>query len=420
MSVIIDRRLNDRNKNAANRARFMRRYKKQIKRAVTDMVGERSIKDMQQGGKVRLPARDVSEPQLRHGSGGDREMVLPGNRKFHPGDRLKRPPGEGGEGDESGEGGGDGEDDFVFALSREEFMNLFFDDLELPHLVRTQVGDIKELKPQRAGYTTQGSPVNLSIVRTMRQALGRRIAMRGPAKRRLEELEAEHEGNEQTYLDEQTQAEIATLQQRIKQVPFLDDLDLRFRNRIMVPKPMSQAVMFCLMDVSASMDEHRKDMAKRFYTLLHLFLTRKYERVDIVFVRHTDDAEEVDEQTFFHDRKSGGTVVLSALVLMREIIEARYPPSQWNIYGAQASDGDAFGVDPERSRAFLQEQLLPLTQYFSYIEVNEGTLLRSSALAASYGRIESPHFAMATVYEHRDIYPVFRDLFSSENSRVGA
>ena len=420
MSVIIDRRLNDRNKNAANRARFMRRYKKQIKRAVTDMVGERSIKDMQQGGKVRLPARDVSEPQLRHGSGGDREMVLPGNRKFHPGDRLKRPPGEGGEGDESGEGGGDGEDDFVFALSREEFMNLFFDDLELPHLVRTQVGDIKELKPQRAGYTTQGSPVNLSIVRTMRQALGRRIAMRGPAKRRLEELEAEHEGIEQTYLDEQTQAEIASLQKRIKQVPFLDDLDLRFRNRIMVPKPMSQAVMFCLMDVSASMDEHRKDMAKRFYTLLHLFLTRKYERVDIVFVRHTDDAEEVDEQTFFHDRKSGGTVVLSALVLMREIIEARYPPSQWNIYGAQASDGDAFGVDPERSRAFLQEQLLPLTQYFSYIEVNEGTLLRSSALAASYGRIESPHFAMATVYEHRDIYPVFRDLFSSENSRVGA
>ena len=420
MSVIIDRRLNDRNKNAANRARFMRRYKKQIKRAVTDMVGERSIKDMQQGGKVRLPARDVSEPQLRHGSGGDREMVLPGNRRFHPGDRLKRPPGDDGEGDDSGEGGGDGEDDFVFALSREEFMNLFFDDLELPHLVRTQVGDIKELKPQRAGYTTQGSPVNLSVVRTMRQALGRRIAMRGPARRRLDELEAEHEGIAPSELDEQVQTEMAQLRQRIKQVPFLDDLDLRFRNRVMVPKPMSQAVMFCLMDVSASMDEHRKDMAKRFYTLLHLFLTRKYERVDIVFVRHTDDAEEVDEQTFFHDRKSGGTVVLSALALMAEIIEARYPASQWNIYGAQASDGDAFGVDPERSRAFLQERLLPLTQYFSYIEVNEGTLLRSSALAASYSRIDSPHFAMATVYEHRDIYPVFRDLFSSENSRVGA
>ena len=416
MSVIIDRRLNDRNKNAANRARFMRRYKKQIKRAVTDMVAERSIKDMQQGGKVNLPARDVSELQLRHGKGGNQEIVLPGNRRFHAGDRLKRPQNDSADGDESGGGGGDGEDDFVFALSREEFMNLFFDDLELPHLVRTQIGDIKELKPQRAGYSTQGSPVNLSVVRTMRQALGRRIAMRGPAKRQLVELEARHRDVPEDDLDEQTKAEMERLRQRIGQVPFLDDLDLRFRNRVMVPKPMSQAVMFCLMDVSASMDEHRKDLAKRFYSLLHLFLSRKYERVDIVFVRHTYDAEEVDEDTFFNDRKTGGTVVLSALLLMREIIEARYPAGQWNIYGAQASDGDAFGVDPERSRAFLEEQLLPLTQYFSYIEVNDGTLLRSSALAASYGRVESPHFAMATVYEHRNIYPVFRELFSSENS----
>jgi len=122
MSVIIDRRLNDRNKNAANRARFMRRYKQQIKRAVSDMVADRSIKDMEKGGKVKLPARDVSEPQLRHGAGGDREMVLPGNREFNAGDRLKRPEGGAeGEGD-SGEGGGDGQDDFTFALSRDEFI----------------------------------------------------------------------------------------------------------------------------------------------------------------------------------------------------------------------------------------------------------------------------------------------------------
>ena len=419
MSVIVDRRLNDRNKNAANRARFMRRYKAQIKRAVTDMVAERSIKDMQKGGNVRLPARDVSEPQLRHGSGGDQEFVLPGNRRYQAGDRLKRPPGGGGDGDDSGDGGGDGEDDFVFALSREEFMNLFFDDLELPHMARTLTGDIKELKPHRAGYTSQGSPVNLSVVRTMRQALGRRIAMRGPHKRRLHELETEHDDVDESEISDKVKAEMELLRTRVAQVPFLDDLDLRFRNRVMVPRPMSQAVMFCLMDVSASMDEHRKDLAKRFYTLLHMFLIRKYERVEIVFVRHTDDAEEVDEKTFFNDRKTGGTVVLSALLLMREVIEARYPPSQWNIYGAQASDGDAFGVDPEKSRAYLEEQLLPLIRYFSYVEVNEGTLLRTSALSSSYARIDNPHFAMATVYEHRDIYPVFRDLFSAENSGSG-
>ncbi len=418
MSIIIDRRLNDRNKNAANRARFMRRYKAQIKHAVSDMVAERSIRDVESGGKVKLPARDVSEPHLRHGEGGDREMVLPGNREFNAGDRLKRPQGGGGEGKGDGEGGGDGEDDFTFALSREEFMNLFFDDLELPHLVRTQVGDIKEMKPQRAGYSSQGSPTNLSIVRTMRQALGRRIALRSGAKRRLNEIESLLEESTEDDDYQVDESELALLRERIKRVPFLDDIDLRFRNRVMVPKPMSQAVMFCLMDVSASMDEHRKDLAKRFYILLHLFLSRKYERVEIVFIRHTDDADEVDEQTFFNDRKTGGTVVLSALELMREVIEARYPSELWNIYGAQASDGDAFGADPERSRGFLEEQLLPLVRYYAYIEVNDRRLARVSTLASAYQRIDSPHFTTASVREHRDIYPVFRELFTADSART--
>lgn len=419
MSVIIDRRLNDRNKHAANRARFLRRYKQQIKRAVADMVSERSIKDMQRGGKVKIAGRDVHEPALRHGAGGDREMVLPGNRKYYPGDKLMRPEGSGqGEGEDGEGGGGNGEDNFTFALSREEFMNLFFDDLELPHLVRTQVGDIKQLRPQRAGYTTQGSPVNLSVVRTMRQALGRRIALRAGARRRLDELEAEQRNDPEKAQCEQTRAEIEALCQRIRQVPFLDDIDLRFRNRIMVPKPVSQAVMFCLMDVSASMDEHRKDLAKRFYTLLHLFLSRKYERVEIVFIRHTDDADEVDENTFFNDRKTGGTVVLPALQLMREIVCDRYPSGQWNVYGAQTSDGDAFGVDPERSREFLEQKLLPLTRYYAYIEVNDRELQRQSALASTYQRIDTQHFAMTAAYEHRDIYPVFRELFSTDSSQA--
>ena len=106
--------------------------------------------------------------------------------------------------------------------------------------------------------------------------------------------------------------------------------------------------MFCLMDVSASMDEDKKDLAKRFFTLLYLFLTRKYGEVDLIFIRHTDDAEEVDEETFFHDTRSGGTVVYSALELADKIRAERYA-SGWNVYAAQASDGDAFGADPARS-----------------------------------------------------------------------
>jgi len=416
VSVIIDRRLNDRNKSAVNRERFIRRYKAQIRRAVTDMVAERSIRDMEKGGDVRIPSRDISEPTFRHGPGGDRETVHPGNREFHAGDRVPRPEGGGGRG-QGGEGGeGDGEDGFVFTLSREEFMQIFFDDLELPRMVRTAVGEIREKKLQRAGYTQSGSPTNLAVARSLRNALGRRIALTSAPLRRLRELEARAAELAHDPDAEETHAlahEMAELRRRVNAVPFLEELDLRYRHRVVVAQPLSQAVMFCLMDVSASMDERKKDLAKRFFTLLYLFLTRKYERVEVVFVRHTDDAEEVDEQRFFHDTKTGGTVVLTALQLMSEIVAQRYPVGAWNIYGAQASDGDAFGADPEKSRGWLEERILPLVRHFAYVEVpDEGA--RLSTLSAAYRRIDAEHFAMREVSEPRDIYPVFRDLFARQ------
>ena len=150
--------------------------------------------------------------------------------------------------------------------------------------------------------------------------------------------------------------------------------------------------MFCLMDVSGSMDEGKKDLAKRFFTLLYLFLSRKYEHVDLVFIRHTDNAEEVDEQTFFYDPKSGGTIVLSALELMREIVEKRYPPTAWNVYAAQASDGDSFGADAGKSARFLAEHLLPASRYFAYIEIPDSQEARKSSLWAEYEQKLEPHF----------------------------
>lgn len=405
MSIVIDRRLNDRNKSAANRARFLRRYKEQIKKSVTDMVGERSITDMDRGGTVNIPIKDVSEPSFHHGPGGDHESVHTGNHSFRPGDRLPRPNGGGG-GKGSGEGeGGDSEDSFTFALSREEFLQLFFDDLELPRLVRNFLGEAKDHKWQRAGYTPTGVPANLSVLRSLRTALARRIALTGGLKKQLTAMKAETP----PPLDD-----ILALEKRIARIPYLDELDLRYRHRIRVPQPISQAVMFCLMDVSASMTEEKKDLAKRFFTLLYLFLSRKYDRVQLVFIRHTDDAEEVDEDRFFHDTKSGGTVVLSALKLTQEIIDERYPASQWNIYGAQVSDGDAFGADPEKSRAFLADQLLPRTRYFAYIETPDDE--RTSPLMHAYRRIESGHFACASVQERSDVYPVLRTLFRKEAS----
>ena len=379
MSLIIDRRLNDRGKSAVNRQRFIRRYKEGLQRAIDDLVSKRKIADMDRGGEVQIPARDISEPTFRHGPGGDREVVLPGNRSFRAGDRIPRPSANQGEGDGQDAGEGEAEDNFTFALSREEFLSLFFDDLALPRMERKLLGQEKEWKTVRAGYTRRGTPANLSVPRSLRNSLARRIALRNSGHK----------------------------------TPFIDEIDLRYRNRTRIPEPVSRAVMFCLMDVSASMDERKKDLAKRFFSLLYIFLSRKYEHVELVFIRHTDDAEEVDENAFFHDPKSGGTVVQTALRLMADIMVKRFGDGTWNVYGAQVSDGDAFGADPEKSRALLEEELLPAVRYFAYIEVPDDAT-RASALSHAYGRVTGERFAMRTVTARSEVYPVLRELFRKE------
>lgn len=421
---LIDRRLNGNNKSAVNRERFLRRYKEHIRGAVKGMIAERSITDMEKGGEVSVPAKDLAEPSFRHDRGGDRETVFPGNREFVKGDRIARPDGGGGGGGGGGEpGSGESVDEFTFTLSREEFLGIFFDDLELPHLMQNHLGAVEKSKPKCAGYVKEGAPCNMCVTRTLKTALGRRIALGAPASECLklarENLARALQDGDSSESIEALEREIVEMEARIKRVPFLDEIDLRYRNKVPVPQPVARAVMFCLMDVSASMDEDKKDLAKRFFTLLYLFLTRKYEQVELVFIRHTEDAEEVDEQTFFHDTKSGGTVVYSALELMHQICVARYPASAWNIYAAQASDGDAFGADVGKSGRFLREQLLPLARYFAYIEIPDEGTMQNSSLWTEYEQLtqeRNGNFAMSSVSARDEIYPVFRELFKKNGA----
>jgi len=162
--------------------------------------------------------------------------------------------------------------------------------------------------------------------------------------------------------------------------------------------------------VSGSMDEGRKNIAKRFFMLLYLFLTKSYERIDVVFIRHHTVAKEVDEEEFFASRESGGTVVSSALELMKDIILERYPSASWNIYAAQASDGDNWEDDSPRCRELLLQSILPLTQYFAYVEIEAE---EPQSLWHEYERVKaaSPRFAMQRILTLEDIYPVFRELF---------
>jgi len=419
MFQLIDRRPNSRGKSEVNRARFLRRYKTQIQDAVKKMIGERPLADMERGGEVRVPRKDISEPSFGFGRGGDREFVLPGNREYAAGDRIARPDGGAGSGGDSESGTGDGEDSFVFSLSREEFMQLFFDDLELPNLARTELGRAEQFTSHRAGYAKSCTPANLAVIRTLSQSLARRIALGGGLDRERDDVERRYmlalavgHSEQAAALD----AELGRLDRRRTGLPFLEEPDLRYRNRVLRPEPISRAAMFCLMDVSASMNEDKKDLAKRFFTLLYLFLTRKYQEVDLVFIRHTDDAEEVDENTFFHDTRTGGTVVLSALELCDKVRQERYA-SGWNVYAAQASDGDAFGADPARSARFLREKLLPSTRYYTYLELSAADESpHSSTLWAEYGRVaeSTGNFAMRRASQRSEIYPVFRELFKKE------
>jgi uncharacterized sporulation protein YeaH/YhbH (DUF444 family) len=422
VNYIIDRRLNSKKKSTVNRQRFLRRYRHHIKKAVSDAVDKRSIKDMDKGEKISIPTKDIAEPTFHHGQGGANTRVLPGNDQFSSGDSIARPRGGSGQGG-SGPGAsdsGEGMDEFVFQITQEEFLEFMFEDLELPNLVKRQLVGIDDFELKRAGHSNEGSPGKINIIRSLRSANSRRIALTRKKRRSLkvildniDELEAL---DEPLHSDEilvlKSQAE--ELQRKIKRVPWLDDFDLKYNLHIKHPVPHSRAVMFCIMDVSGSMDQNTKDIAKRFFLLLFLFLKRNYKKIEVVFIRHHTSAKEVDEEEFFYSRETGGTIVSSALQLMNEVISDRYPPSQWNIYGAQASDGDNWNDDSAVCYKMLTENLLPKVQHFSYLEITDRD---RQALWHAYEKVleDFPSaFAMKQLVDATDIYPVFRQLFQKK------
>ena len=378
MTHIVDRRLNGKNKSAVNRERFLRRYRHHIKKAVSDAVHRRSITDIERGENVSIPSRDTDEPVFHHGQGGHREMVHPGNRDFVAGDRLPKPEGEDGQGQGQGQASpdGDGMDEFAFQITQEEFLNFLFDDLELPNLVRKKLKDTETFNYVRSGFSTQGVPAKLDVIRSLRGAHARRLGLSGARKKKIRELEAQlaelrsapadldaafsHEDQIKALEDE-----IARLKANVKRIPFIDEIDLRYRQHLKQPK----------------------------------------------FIRHHTSAKEVDEEEFFYSRETGGTIVSSALKLMHKIIESRYSPAEWNIYAAQASDGDNWNDDSPVCGKLLTDRILPLVQYFAYVEI---TPQDHQMLWYEYERVQErfpESFAQQQISDPSEIYPVFRWLF---------
>ncbi|WP_426415626.1 YeaH/YhbH family protein [Aestuariirhabdus sp. LZHN29] len=423
MSHIIDRRLNAKNKSTVNRQRFLGRYNKHIKKAVAEAVTQRSITDVENGSDITIPRKDMSEPVFHHGQGGDVTTVHPGNKEFVAGDRIKRPQGgAGGGGSGDASNSGEGVDDFTFHISQEEFLDFMFEDLELPFLVKKQLKDTTSFDLHHAGFSNKGTPEKLNIVRSLRSAHARRIALSGKERREARKLKKELEDLEQSVdsRDAEREAElrnrISALNEKIKRLPFIDEFDLKFNNFVRTPRPSSKAVMLCLMDVSGSMTQEIKDVAKRFFLLLYLFLQRNYKQIEVVFIRHHTSAKEVEEDDFFYSRETGGTIVSSALELACKVVKQRYPASDWNVYVAQASDGDNWEGDSSVCSKILTTHLLPLVQYYAYVEITDRDHQNLWREYESIQEVFGESFAMQQIKTAADIYPVFRRLFERKQS----
>jgi uncharacterized protein len=428
---IIDRRPNPKGKSLANRQRFIDRARGEVKRALSDALKRRKVGESDGGEKVSIPTRGITEPMFhRASSGGWRDYIVPGNKKYVVGDTIERPPsGEGdGRGSASPDDGGE-QDAFEFVLSKEEFLNLFFEDLELPDLVKTRLKESESTQLARAGFSIAGTPANLNLVRTMRNSLARRISLHRPTPSEIAALQRQIDAAlaaDDAESAAQGSLDLDNARRKSRRVAYIDPVDVRYNRFERVPRPNTQAVMFCLMDVSGSMTEAMKDLAKRFFLLLHVFLTRRYKHVEIVFIRHTSNAQEVDEETFFHSRETGGTIVSTALEEMLRVVRERYNPANWNIYAAQASDGDNYTEDSDRCSQLLGGEILPLSQYFAYIEVGAEATLRHgfpsppTDLWRTYGQIAAEHgnFAMRKVADPTQIFPVFHELFAKQRENA--
>lgn len=416
---ITDRRLNPSGKNLTNRQRFLERVKHSVREAANKQIKGRHIQD-QSDTEVSISPDGIEEPTFVYDSKqGIWDVVLPGNREFIVGDTIPKPQGKGGSSGTQGNPDGGGDDDFRFYISYEEFVNAILEDLSLPDMIKASEKETISFSMRRAGYTTVGAASNLALERTMIHGIARRISLKTPKLSRIHELEVELLGETDDDRRLEIEDQIAYLRVRAEAISFLEKADLRYHNFVKQPNPMTKAVMVCVMDVSGSMGEREKTIAKKFFILLYLFLRRKYKNIDVVFIRHHHTAEECDQETFFTKPETGGTMVSTAYAEMERIVRERYDVSQWNIYLAQASDGDNTDSDNPTCQGQLNT-ILPWVQYATYIEIGRESsgdyYSRESTLWKLLNGLQKDflNLAIRRIVNEEQVIETFRSLFQTK------
>jgi uncharacterized protein len=373
-------------RSAGDRLRHREKVRQSIRENIADIIAEESIIGRDRDRIIKVPIQGIKEYRFIHGDNAP--GVAHGDGTAEPGDVIEDNSGQGQAGENKG-GNQPGIDYYETDITLDELVDIMFEDLELPDLERKKLRNIEsERQSRRKGYRQVGIRVRLDKRRTVREKLRRQIATRTHSEN----------GEKERF-------------------PFHED-DLVYRHLTTDIKKESNAVVFCMMDTSGSMDTMKKYLARSFFYLLCKFVSTKYRNVEIIFIAHHTQASEVTEEEFFSKGEAGGTLISSAYEKALEIIAARYHPSLWNIYAMHCSDGDNFDADNEAALRRATE-LCEVCNLFGYGEIKpHGNYGYESSMMTLFRRLSAPNFLTIRIERKEDIWPSFKSFLSKDRAPI--
>lgn len=427
--IYVDRRKSVSQKSSPNRERLLRRIKAAIKAATPSSIGSVAVSSAtnNQQNPISVAKSVLHEPRFMYAkSDGVFDVVLPGNDQFERGDIIKSSSSSGGSGGNgNGAGSGDGEDDFIVEVSTQEFQDAFFEDCELPNMEESAERITPESEVAFAGFAKTGNPSALRVIRSFKQAMPRRMNLSKPLREELELLLTELADTDDDERIAEINARIAEVERKLAAIPLFEDIDLRYARTERREVRTADAVFIMIMDISGSMDEKKKLIARKFFSLQYAFIKRKYPGTQLVFIAHTEEAVEFTESDFFTTRISGGTIVSGAYDLASTIIKQRYDPSQTNIYVAQATDGDNLFSDNAKcvdaltkSGGLLQQIRHMCTVYVSsdsYLDPNSEYSLIGTLKKLNRNGIKKLDIVDIETVEQ--VYPKFKDVYKKKGTK---
>lgn len=362
--IFVDRRKTGRGKSLPNRQKLLKRIQDSIKNSKPEDIDAQGVQSAssapskQLANPVKIAREALNEPTFSYArQTGELDLILPGNDRWLKGDEFPLDENEDGQGTAGGPGD-NGEDDFVIHVNRNEFYDIYFADCELPDLEQSTEKELPEAVLKPAGFQKDGNPGQLSVIRSYRNSIGRRKALTFDDREELDRLQLRldelmvSDVLRDTMIHEEWVAEIqainkrmAEIRDRITALPLFEKVDHRYRKTERVMVKSADAVLMMAMDISGSMTEEKKRTARKFFSLQYAFIKRKYPNTQLVFIWHTDDAEECDEETFFTTRVNGGTQISPAIELSHTVIKRDYDANVTNIYWSYAGDLDNFEWD---------------------------------------------------------------------------